>query len=238
MRAFVKVSALFAVMAVAVAPADAGAAGTPPSPQQYNKTAIAVIPGTKVAVHWRTATGETFLLTSPPPTALPHFGAKTGTTWPTGSNAVFNAKYQWWATTSGAATFTIPTTARAGTEYAFQLITCDSSTHLCSNAAGGAGHASITMTVEKGWTTSPVTAAFPKVQAISQTGGAPLDVTITPDGTIWNSSEFSSSLGEIPVSKLKQTLVADPTDLSSKPFARCSTTLSPRCQASATSALG
>jgi len=137
-----------------------------------------------------------------------------------------------------AATFAIPTTARAGTTYAFQLITCDSSTHLCSNSAGGGGHANITMTVAARWATARFTGAFPKVQAITQTGGDPLDVTFTSDGSIWNSSEFSSSLGDIPASKSKQMLFPDPTDISSKPFAYCSTSHTPRCQASATSALG
>jgi streptogramin lyase len=94
------------------------------------------------------------------------------------------------------------------------------------------------MTVATGWTTTPFKTAFPKVQAVAQSGGAPLDVTFTTDGAIWNSSEFSSSLGELPASKAKQTPYPDPTDLSSKPFADCSTTRSPRCQASATSALG
>jgi hypothetical protein len=236
--ASVKLGAILAVTAVAAAPTGAGAVATPPSVRQFDKTAIAVIPGTKVAVHWSRAANEDFLLTSTPPTSLPHFGSKTGTTWPTGSNAAFSAKYQWWATSSVAATFAIPTTARAGTTYAFQLTTCDSSTHLCSNSAGGDGRATITMTVAAGWATTPFTTAFPKVQAVTQSGGDPLDVTFTSDGSIWNSSEFSSSLGEIPASKSKQTLFPDPTDTSSKPFAYCSAKLSPRCQASATSALG
>jgi streptogramin lyase len=235
---YAKLAAILAVGAVGAVPTSAGAVATPPPVQQFNKTAIAVIAGTRVAVHWRTAAKESFLLTSPPPTSLPHFGTKTGTTWPTGSNAAYSAKYQWWATTSGAATFAIPATARPGTTYAFQLITCDSSTHLCSNSSGGDGHASITMVVAAGWRTTPFTTAFPKVQVATQTGGAPLDVTFTSDGTIWNSSEFSSSLGETPASESRQTLFPDPTDLSSKPFAKCSATLSPRCQASATSALG
>ena len=46
------------------------------------------------------------------------------------------------------------------------------------------------MTVAPGWTTRPFSAAFGRVKAVAQTGGAPLDVTITSDGTIWNSSEF------------------------------------------------
>lgn len=222
----------------AAIPAAAGAAATPPSAQPFGKTAIAVIAGTKVSVHWKAAAHEDFLLTSTPPTSLPHFGTKTGTTWPGGSNAAFSAKYQWWATTSVAATFAIPAAARAGTTYAFQLFTCDATTHLCSNSAGGDGHTSITLTVAAGWTTSPITTAFPKVQAVAQSGGDPLDVTFTSNGSIWNSSEFSSSLGEIPASKSKQTLFPDPTDVASKPFAYCSSSLSPRCQASATSALG
>ena len=121
----------------------------------------------------------------------------------------------------------------------FQLITCDSSTHLCSNAAGGDGHASITMTVAARWTTTPFTTAFPKVQAVPQAGGDPLDVTFTSDGTIWNSSEFSSSLGEIPASRVE----TDALQLI-RPTARRSRSppaprpRSPRCQASATSALG
>ena len=92
--ASVKLGAILAVTAVAAAPTGAGAVATPPSVRQFDKTAIAVIPGTKVAVHWSRAANEDFLLTSTPPTSLPHFGSKTGTTWPTGSNAAFSAKYQ------------------------------------------------------------------------------------------------------------------------------------------------
>jgi hypothetical protein len=232
------VGAMLAVAAMAAVPARAGAVATPPAVHQFDKTAIAVIAGTKVAVHWSRGANESFLLTSTPPTALPRFGSKAGTTWPTGSNAVFSAKYQWWATSAVAATFAIPTTARAGTTYAFQLITCDTSTHLCSNAAGGGGHATITMTVAQGWTTASVTTAFSKVQAVAQSGGNPLDVTFTSDGSIWNSSEFSASVGEVPVSKSKQALLTDPTDVASTPFAGCFESHTPRCQASATSALG
>ena len=238
MGASARAVAVLAVLAIVAVPTRAGATTAPPSVQPFYKTAIAVVAGTAVAVHWRTAPDESFLLTSPPPSSLPHFGTKAGTTWPTGSNAAFSAKYRWWATTSAEATFAIPATAHAGTTYAFELIACSSSTHLCSNASGGAGHASITLTVAAGWTTTPITSAFPKVQRIAQTGGAPLDVTITSNGTIWNSSEFSSSLGEIAAAKSKQTPLPDPTDLAVKPFARCSSSLSPRCQASATSALG
>ena len=114
-RTDAKLVAILAIAAVGVLPALAGAATTPPTPQQFNRTAIAVVAGTKVAVHWRTTSGESFLLTSPPPSALPHFGTKSVTTWPTGSNATFSTKHQWWSTTSDAATFVIPSTAHAGT---------------------------------------------------------------------------------------------------------------------------
>ena len=50
--AHVMLGAILAVTAVAVAPTGAGAVATPPSAQQFRKTAIAVIAGTKVAVHW------------------------------------------------------------------------------------------------------------------------------------------------------------------------------------------
>ena len=217
---------------VLVAPVRAWATSRPAA-QDFMMSHFAVTAGSSVSLHWGTSAHQFFFLTSTAPTALPKFSSSSVVTWPSGSGASWNRTYNWWRTTSGAVMVAIPANAASGTTYAFQLYTCDSSNNLCSSSAGRKGDSHVTLTVAANWTTTSYKTDFSTANVVAQMTGHPLDVAFSPDNTIWNSSEFSDSLGKLSIGAGLKSYV-DPTDTGTEPFAYCFSNCSP---ASASSAL-
>jgi len=208
-------------------------ATSPPAAQDFRMSQFAVTAGSSVSLHWNTGANQFFFLTSTAPTFLPKFSSSSVVTWPQGSRASWNGTYNWWRTTSGAVMVAIPADAAPGTTYAFQLYTCDSSSNLCSNSADRSGDSHVTLTVAAKWTTTSYKNDFSTASVVSQVTGHPLDVVFSPDDIIWNSSEFSDSLGKLSIGAGLKSYV-DPTDTGTDPFAYCFSNCRP---ASASSAL-
>jgi hypothetical protein len=205
----------------------------PPAPQTFTQSTMAVTPGSQVSLHWGTASGQYFLLTSAAPSALPDFDSSSTVIWPSSPGASWSASSQSWTSTGDEVSVTIPSNAPAGDAFALQLVTCISG-GLCSDSLGGGGDAQVSLAVVTNWTVESYKASLPKVSVMMQSAGAPLDVTFGAASTIWNSSEFSDALGGSP-KKSSLTSFADPADLATTPFASCFTI---PCAASGFSALG
>ena len=192
----------------------------PPSAQAFAQSAMAVLRGSEVSLHWATAAGDYFILTSTAPDALPNFSLSSTVTWPSGSGASWNSGRQWWATTAGAVTVAIPSDAGPGATFAFQLYTCSAASGLCSNSPGGSGYSQVVLTVAANWNAVSYKQDFHKLATLGQTGGSPLDVTFSASNTIWNSSEFSDAIGQsVRNSTLRS--IPDPADVATSPFASC-----------------
>jgi hypothetical protein len=205
----------------------------PPALQTFTQSAMAVTPGSQVSLHWSTAAGQYFLLTSAAPTALPNFDSTSTVIWPASPGASWSTSSQSWTTTGDEVTVSVPSNAPAGDTFGVQLVTCVSG-GLCSDSSGGGGDAQVSLVVATNWTVESYKDNFPKVSMTPQSAGAPLDVTFGTASAIWSSSEFSDALGESP-KKAPLTLFADPADLANTPFASCFAT---PCVASGFSALG
>ena len=195
---------------------------------------MAVLKGSEVSLHWATAAGDYFILTSTAPDALPNFSLSSTVTWPSGSGASWNSGRQWWATTAGAVTVAIPSDAGPAATFAFQLYTCSAASGLCSNSPGGSGYSQVVLTVAANWNAVSYKQDFHKLATLGQTGGSPLDVTFSASNTIWNSSEFSDAIGQsVRNSTLRS--IPDPADVATSPFASCFST---PCGATGLSELG
>lgn len=217
-----------------IAPQRAEAGATPPVPEQFNQSAMAVLPGTSVSLFWSAPdppdASEYYIITSASPHALPGFGSSSVVSFPTGWSASWNSTWKWWVDsvsnprlppTAYAITVAIPSGATAGTEYAFELYTCNSQTNLCSNSPGGSGDSEVTLTVAgSSWSSVPYSADYTTVVNAEQSGGDPLDVAFDPAGDILDSSEFSDSIDELPAGGGQLTApYVDPYDASASPFA-------------------
>ena len=221
-----------AAAGVVALPASSAVAASPPPVENFGSSALSVIAGSSVSLHWGTATGQSYLLTSNGPNPLPNFGSNTVVSWPANPGGTWNGTYQWWASTANAVSVTIPSLASPGTTYALQLYTCFQG--LCSNASGGGGYSQVTITVASKWSTAPYWTAFPNVTKTTDWNGDALDVAFT-GSTIWNSSEFSDAVGESLSGQPNLTSIVDPADVANTPFAQC---VSSPCGPSAISALG
>ena len=191
----------------------ASEAATPPPAQNFGNSAMTVLPGNKIQLHFSTSPKQWFILTNSGQTPLPNFSSPYVVHWNpmAGSSASFNNTWGWrqtntwgWWQTSPAPGNTpkgsttniqvrIPTDAAPGTVYAFQLYTCDWS--LCSNSPGGTppGYSQIFMTVaSSAWSSVPYTHEFKYLVTMPRLSPqAPVDVTFDSGDTIWVNSESS-----------------------------------------------
>jgi hypothetical protein len=213
---------------------------TPPYADRFVNSAIAVVAGTSVSLHWSTplaatdpAPGAYFHLTSVGASALPNFDSII--TWPGNTTDSWSSVDGWWNTDATAMTLAVPSNAVPGATYQVQIYTCSSVSQSCSNSPGapGPGDEQVSLTISTGWTTIPYTQDFRVSKEFVEPRGSPLDVTFLPDGSLWNTREFSNSLSEIPVATSAARWFSDLSNSRSKPFALCFT----ECQRSATSAL-
>lgn len=219
-----------------LASSTATAMSNPPPEETFQKSAVDVTPGSAISFHWANDTSGSydFLLLSPTPNNIPNFSSPSVVSFPAGAGATYNSTWQWWQTSANTSangvSIAIPGNAANGTIYDLELITCDPSTGLCSNANGG-GIAEVTLTVSTDWTIRPVSSDYATVTVAQNSGHdlctgigfCPLDVTFGPNNTIFNSFEVSNSLGETPNSSTSMVTHADPYDNQSTPFALCVT---------------
>jgi hypothetical protein len=217
-------------------PGGAAPSSVPPRPERFRMSAVSVTPGSILSLHWNTAAGEYYILTSSGPTGLPNFGSGSAVKWPASSGGQWNSTWRWWVSAASAVSVAIPSTASPGTTYALQLFTCITSPSSCSNSPGGEGFSQVTITVASAWIVRPYYVDHPGITRLAESPsvGEPLDVAFSGD-TIWNSSEFSNAVGQGPIGQSTLTSVADPADIFLKPFAQC---FSNPCGAAAFSALG
>jgi hypothetical protein len=231
-----RVSTLLVVLAGAVltaaGPSTVASADTPPPVQNFVKSDVSVTAGSKLSLHWKTAPGYFFILTSRGSTPLPNFGSSSVVEWPANSGATWSSTYQWWSSRANSVSVAIPANATAGTRYALQLYTCTLS--LCSNSPGGQGYSEIEITVARHWRTIPYGNDFRSVTTAPATRGAPFDVTFAGD-TIWVNSEFSDSLTRVLNGQSTVTNYPVPAAVQNRPFAEC---FSNPCRPTSISALG
>ncbi len=215
---------------------QADATAVPPEASTFIMSSLAVSPGSQVALHWRGSAedGQFFIVASAPPTALPNFGSNVGVTWPPASGASWDESAGGWISTSHEVTASVPTTASPGTIYKVQLYTCSTGSRLCSNSPGGDGDSQVALTVVANWSSTPYERDFSSATGIAETTGRPLDVIVSPTGVIWNSSEFSDGIGEIPKAGSSSVWLPDPSNVDTRPFADC---FSGACRTNASSAL-
>ncbi len=213
---------------------------TPPYADQFVTSAVSAIPGTSLNLHWSTpaaatdpAPGAYFHLSSVGTSALPNFDSIV--TWPGDTTDTWSSTDGWWSTNATAMTLAVPSGAVPGATYQIQIYTCSSVSQLCSNSPGatGPGDEQVSLTISTGWTTTPYTQDFSVSKKFAESVGNPLDVAFSPDGTLWNTSEFSNHLSKISVSASTARSFSDPSNSRSEPFASCF----PDCQESAASAL-
>lgn len=204
-------------------------------PEQFYNSSLAVIANTQVSLHWHTTANRSYILTSNSPTSLPTFSSTNRVTWPTNSTANWNGAWSGWSSTASELTVRIPWSAPAGTIYRLQLYTCDESSRLCSNSSGGTGYSQVSLVVVTNWITTSLWSDYSSLTRISESAGNPLDVTFSPDNSIWNTSEFSNGVSEVPAtSATSAASFPDPTNTLAAPFANC---LSGVCTPSSSSAL-
>lgn len=210
---------LLMTSAIVLAPHDASAEPAPPIAEMFYMSSLSATPGSQVALHWHAQPGDSFLLTSITPGALPGFGS-WAVSWPANTSETWSRSSRMWSTTSNAVAVSIPPDATNGTAYRFQLYTCNAALSSCSSAPGVVGRSEVTVTVTSNWQTIPYSEDFFSKQKIQESIGDPLDVTFSPGGAIWNSSEFSSGLSEAKGEALIGTYFPDPANADS-PFAAC-----------------
>jgi hypothetical protein len=201
---------------------------TPPYADQFANSAISAVAGTSVSLHWSSpaaatdpAPGAYFHLTSVGASALPNFDSII--TWPGNTTDTWSSTDRWWSTNATAMTLAVPSDAVPGTIYQIQIYTCSTVSQLCSNSPGaaGPGNEQVSITISTGWTTTPYTQDFSVSRKYAESRGTPLDVTFSPDGSLWNTREFSNNLGEISVSATSARSFSDQSNSRSKPFASC-----------------
>lgn len=218
------------LLSVVFLPRTAGAVTSPPPADMFYMSSLTVTPGSQVALHWSPEPGAIFILTSAAPNDLPDFGTGA-TTWPPNSWAAWRDPWHWWVTTADEVTVSIPGAASNGTEYDLQLYTCNTAFTSCSNASGSPGDSTVALTVSTAWSTRRYSTAFSSKSQIREGSGAPLDVAIA-GGTLWNSSEFSNGISDVPFGSLQAEHLRNPAN-GLFPFAACFGS----CQASEASAL-
>jgi hypothetical protein len=244
--AVISAVAIAVMSTVVLLPGTAGAQASPPAPENFGTSSMRVLAGSQVSLHWSTETDYFFLLTSAATDSLPNFSASSVVQWPSGANATWNSAWGWWQTSnSETVTITIPANATGGTQYAFQLYTCDSQTDLCSNSSGssGPGDSEATMTVAgSNWSQVPYTNHFKYLVMNTQSSGGPTDSAFSTSNKLWVESEFLDGLGEVaytkpstPVSTKASTAINDPYNLDKDPFVTC---LSSTCSNTDWSELG
>ena len=226
------------VLSSAVVPSlsRANANALPPEAAWFTMSSLAVSPGSQVALHWNGVPGEFFVLTSVTPAALPDFSSSTTVKWPSGVTTSWNGNWGGWVSTASAASVAIPDSATAGTTYDLQLDTCSSTNQLCSSSPGGSGDAQVALTVVANWSTKPYGDAFSTTTVANGTGPRPLDVALSPDLSVWSTSEFSDGIGEVPSGSSEGLTFANPANLALQPFASCFSSMS-RCAPTSGSAL-
>jgi hypothetical protein len=202
----------------------------------FGTSSMAVIAGTTASLHWRPPkAGDYFVLTMPSSSFPLTFSSKSVVTWSSPFGA-WHPAYRFWVSTADAVSISIPKGAPAGASFVFDLITCNLSSQKCSNAPGGPGAAAVTMTVAgPEWSVIPYSSAFTMSMARQSGGGVPLDTTISPTtDVIFDSNEFSNSVGSVAPSQTSVSLQTDAWDSTNKPFVSCVLT----CAQSGSSDLG
>jgi hypothetical protein len=222
------VALTFALCAVSAAAAD------PPEPKNFKMSAVTVMPGTTVSLHWSKDPNQVFLLRSTPPRTLPGFSSPTTVSFPS-PGGTWVATYEWWATPATAVKVAIPSTAAGGTEYALQLITCAYLGGPCSTT-----ESEVVLTVAgSNWTKKSYVADFQHLTAAGGvTDGYPIDVTVAPDGSIWTDNEGGTGTAGLPAGSSTLANYVNPTVVSTNPFARCNTASPPVCTPWPASQLG
>ena len=201
---------------------SSSASESPPVPEQFYNSTVVVIANTQVSLHWHTTSNQFFNLTSNAPTSVPNFNSTLRVTWPANAPGTWNGAGSGWTSTASQVTIRIPSNATAGTTYKLQLYTCDGSSGLCSNAPGGIGYTQVSLVVTANWITTSPWSDFSNLRRIPESAGDPLAVTFAPDNSIWNSSEFSNGVSEVPTPRATSAVsFPDPTNLLAAPFANC-----------------
>jgi hypothetical protein len=201
-------------------------------------SSMGVVAGTTASLHWQAPQpGDFFLLTMPSSTFRLNFGSASGVTWPNPPGGSWDATHSLWSSTANAVTIAIPQGAPAEASFTFNLTTCNLLSGFCSTSLGGPGFGSVTMTVVGSeWSVTPFSNDFTERTAKQSGGGAPLDAAISPStDTLFDSNEFSNSLGVDPSGQTRFTPTSDAWDNSNRPFVSC---LSGPCVASGISESG
>jgi hypothetical protein len=187
-------------------------------------SSMGVVAGTTASLHWQTTRPDDFFLLTMPSSNFPlNFGSASEVTWPKPPGGSWSATHSSWSTTANAVTIAIPKGAPAGASFTFNLTTCNLSSGFCSTSLGGPGVGSVTMTiVGSEWSVAPFSNDFTQTTARQSGGGTPLDAAISPStDTLFDSNEFSSSVGIDPSGQKMFTPAADAWDNSNRPFVSC-----------------
>jgi hypothetical protein len=192
----------------------------------FSDSSFAVVPGTQVGLHWSGGTvatptlGVHYVVTS----SLPQFSSSSVVEWPPGASPSPQWEGKSWKTWTTALAVTIPKDAAAGSHYEVSLTTCDSKT--CAH-----GSTVVKLNVPPPptkWVTESYSSDFSKVSTFP-TPGQPFATTfLDSDDSIWNASEFSHDVIEIPptANSALAMPVASPSGAQAvfqQPFADCAT---------------
>jgi hypothetical protein len=205
----------------------------------FHSSSMAVVAGTDIALHWPASkSGDFFLLMMPKSSYPLSFGSASVVQWPTPPGGTWNQTYGVWLSAADAVSISIPQGAVEGASFTFDLLTCNLASEKCSNSLGGPGMASVTVTVVgPGWTVAPFGNDFTSTVAAQAGGGVPLDAAIAPStDSIFDSNEFSNSIGVAAQGQTTVSLYPDSWDGANMPFVSC--VLGPSCGASRKSDLG
>jgi DNA-binding beta-propeller fold protein YncE len=196
----------------------------------FSDSSFDVMAGTRVSLHWSTAEGLHFLVTS----TLQDFSSPSVVGWPLHTHPSPRWDGTEWTTTAGTIQAAIPANAPQGAQYTVSLTTCD------RNACSGRVHQA-TLTVPQAptkWVSRPYQSDFPKV-AVFNAPGSPFAATFqSSNDSLWGASEFSDGVTEIrrnTTSALDETVStpARSPRVFTRPFMSCLTT----CKSSYNSAM-
>ena len=192
----------------------------------FGTSSMAVVAGTNTSLHWQQSrAGDFYVLTMPSSTYPLTFSSTSVVMWSSSSDVWYPA-YGFWVSTANAVSISIPQAASAGASFTFDLFTCNLLSQKCTNALGGPGEATVTMTVAgPEWSVVPYRNDFTVSMATQSGGGAPLDTAISPTTDVtFDSNEFSNSVGSVAPSKTSVSLQTDAWDSTNKPFVSCGLT--------------
>jgi hypothetical protein len=203
----------------------------------FSDSSFAVVPGTQVGLHWSGGThaspssGVHYVIRS----SLPQFSSSSVVEWPPGSSPSPEWIGKGWKAWTTAISVAIPKSAAAGSRYEVSLTTCDSK-------ACAKGSTVVRLNVPPSptkWVTESFLTDFSKVSTFP-TPGQPFATTFSDsDDSIWNASEFSHDVIEIPpaANSARAMPVVSPSGAQAvfqQPFADCATQ---PCKPSSVSAL-